>query len=230
MANIYLRVPPYVADFYRNKDENHRLKVWEPVCFEDFSYEMRLLRHRIISDKNRKFLSVLCYSQQSWNNILKGKLPQGGKTIFIRDNKQWPTPREIVALEGRTLKLNEELFDYLCIALPKEAMVGSSVIRVDSRCSIDGSTAKLLANVLRDEYYHYFYEWCVQEERVFRKKGLAVQKTDLMERFYAQYEIRMIQGARTQNTLRQMAKRLYERGKAATNRRTTIEGEYFSYT
>ena len=42
MPNIYLRVPVYVAAFYRNRDEDHPLDVWSPIIFEDYTFEKRM--------------------------------------------------------------------------------------------------------------------------------------------------------------------------------------------
>jgi hypothetical protein len=229
MANIYLRVPNYVAAFYRHRDENHPLTEWQPIEFCDFSFETRLMSISMVPDSAQKHPTVLCYSQSQWKNILAGKLPIGGKVIMIRDKDKWPTTQEIVLLEGRSVKPNEEIFDYLCIAAPKEVMVGHVTAKADSHYTLTPGAAQQLSNVLRDEYYHYYFEWCQQEERLFRKKGIELHKTDMMERFYAQYDIPVAPGSTMQNTLRQQAKRIYERGKTAHNRRTKMEGGYFDY-
>lgn len=229
MPVIYLRVPPYVAAFYRHKDEKKPLSEWDPVVFDNFSFEMQILRRGVCSDKTRRQTTVLCYSQQSWKNICSGKLPIGGKVVFRREQKSWPSCRELVALEGRSMKPNEELFDYLCIQLPSEVMIGDQVMKTDSSCSMEGPSAQRLSNVLRDEFYHYFYEWTDQEMREFRKKKLEMTKAEAMERFYAQYEIPMPKWSSMQNTMRVMLKRLFDRAKAAKNRRTEMQGEYFSY-
>ena len=229
MANIYLRVPQNVADFFRHKDEHHPLGNYEPLTFEDHEYEAILLRHGLCDDSSKKFLTVLCYSQQSWNNILKGKLPRGGKVIFNRDETVWPSAKEICALEGRSLKQHEELFDYLCIGMPKEVVVGGNTVRTDRKFSLDGQSAQKLANILRDHFYHYFKEWCVQEKELFAKRGLFISKEEMLQRFYAQYNIRISQSNREHNSLRQMAKRMFGRAEQAKNRKTKMSGEYFDY-
>ena len=229
MPNIYLRVPVYVAAFYRNRDEDHPLDVWSPIIFEDYTFENRLIRQGVCQDNDMKKLSVMCYSARAWKNICSGKLPKGGKLIFIRDEKEWPNIKEIVTLEGRSTKLNEEKFDYLCIALPREVMLGGAVMRTNASCTLQATAAMKLANVMRDEFYHHFYEWCLNEERMFRQKGVAIHKTERMERFFARYDIPMKWGNNTENTMRQMAKRLFWRSKKATVRRNEQQGDYFDY-
>lgn len=229
MANIYLRVPNYVAAFYRHRDERHPLTEWQAIEFQEFSYEMRMMKLNMIADSNHCINSMLCFSGVQWKNILAGKLPIGGKSIVIRDKEKWPTPNEIVMLEGRSLKPNDEIFDYLCIAAPKEAMIGNSIVKIDNHYTLNAFASRQLANVLREEYYHFYFEWCQQEERLFRQKGIEIHMTEMMERFYAQFDIPILPGSSMQNTLRQQAKRLYERGKTARNRRTKIEGEFFDY-
>lgn len=230
MPNIYLRVPVYVAAFYRNRDEKKHLEKAEPVEFDELSYEVWMIRQGLRPDRSKGQLTVLCYSQQSWDNIVKGKLPYGGKTIISRDPASWPSPSEICTLEGRQLKLHEEMFDYLCIAAPREALIGGNVVRVTKTFALDGKTAQKMGNHLRNEFYHYFMEWCIQEHRIFRSKGLAITKAEMMERFYAQYDIPMRPDARNINTMRILAKRLFKRAASALpNGRTPIKGDYFDY-
>lgn len=229
MANIYVRVPLYVAAFFRNADQNHRLTEWQPIDFEDFSYESTIIRQGMVDDRNKKILTVMCYSEQSWKNILRGKLPRGGKTVFIRDENKWPTAKEITALEGRSLKPNEELFDYLCISLPREMIVGGKMIRTPRSTSLDGQTAQRLANCLRNEFYQTYYEWVMQLQQQFEKRGLSISKAECMERFFAQYDIPMAQGGNQMNTMRMIVKRLFWRAERVNKHRAELNGEFFEY-
>ena len=230
MSNIYIRVPQYVAAFYRNREEDHPKGQFDPIEFDDISFESRLLKQGLRPDRSRGQMTVLCYSQQSWNNILQGKLPYGGKSILSRDPNIWPSAKEVCALEGRTLKLHEELYDYLCIALPKEALIGGRIVRITKDYALDAKTAQQMANLLRNEFYHYFMEWCIQEQRIFRQRRLVITKAEMMERFFAQYDIPIKPSARDKNAMRMLAKRLFKRAKGAqNNNRTPITGDYFDY-
>mgnify|MGYP006873053177 CR=1 FL=1 len=229
MANIYLRVPQYVAAFYRHRDFDNILTEFQPVSFEDFSFESTLIQCGMVDDSNKKILTVLCYSEQSWKNILKGKLPRGGKTVFMRVAGKWPTAREIVALEGRNLKQNEELFDYLCIALPKEIMTGGKMMKTPKTTSLDGQTAQRLANVLRNEFYQAYYEWVTQLKNQFERRGLTISKAECMERFYAQYDIPITPGTHQQESMRMAIKRLFWRSGRVNRQRKDIKEEYFDY-
>lgn len=229
MPNIYLRVPQYVAAFYRHREQNNKLSAWQPVAFEEFSFENTVLLNGMVDDSNKKVLTVLCYSEQSWKNILVGKLPRGGKTVFMRDKDKWPTPREIVTLEGRTLKQNEELFDYLCIALPREMAVGGKVIKTPRTTSLDGQTAQRLSNMLRNEFYQAYYEWVTQLKNQFDRQHMTISKAECMERFFAQYEIPITPGSRQQESLRMSIKRLSWRVEKVNKHRREQCGEYYDY-
>lgn len=230
MSNIYIRVPQYVAAFYRNRDENHPKGLFDPIEFDELSFEARLLKQGLRPDRSRGQVTVLCYSQQSWNNILQGKLPYGGKSVLNRDPNTWPTAKEICALEGRAMKLHEELFDYLCIALPREALIGGQIVRITRAFSLDAKTAQQMSNFLRNEFYHFFMEWVIQEQRIFRQRRINITKAEMMERFFAQYDIPIKPSARERNTMRMLARRLFKRAaNAQTNNRTPITGDYFDY-
>lgn len=230
MANIYLRVPEYVAAFYRNRDEKHPLERMQPVVFNCYTFEYRLLQIGSIPDKPTGPRTVMCLSQQSWSNILRGKLPYGGKVIIRRQPDDWPTPTEIATLEGRSLKRNEEKFDYICIQLPLEVMIGGVVFRTDKTFALTSKVAQQLSNVMRDEFYHYFSEWMIQEYRLFKSRGVTISKSEMMERFFAQYDIPMRNDFNSGNTMRMMMKRLsWKANESSSTERTPIEGEYFEY-
>ena len=229
MANMYLRVAHYVAQFYRNRDENNRLGPFEPITLND-NYADNVLSRSLRLDGSRGKSTVLCYSQQSWDNILKGKLPYGGTTIFVRDPKKWPTAKEICALEGRSLSLHEELFDYLCIALPTETLYNGAVIKVSKAFSLDAMTAQHLANHLRYEYNHVFSEWIIQERRLFNSRGLQLTDAEALERFLAQYNIEIAPKTSGKNSMRMAMKRMLGKTeRKQVQHRSPVGGEYFDY-
>jgi len=229
MANMYLRVAHYVAQFYRNRDENNRLGPFDPIALND-NYAENILARSLRLDGSRGKSTVLCYSQQSWENILKGKLPYGGTTIFKRDPKTWPTMKEICALEGRSLNLHEEIFDYLCIALPAETMFNGEMVKVNKAFSLDAMTAQHLANHLRYEYNHIFSEWLIQERRLFASRGLMLTDAEALERFLAQYEIKVSPKTSDKNSMRMAMKRMLGKAeKKQTQKRSPVGGEFFGY-
>ena len=120
MPNIYLRVPQYVAAFYRHRDDQHPLGEFDPVEFAAFTHEAIVIASSLILIDNPAEQSSLCYSQRVWHNILNGKPPTGGKKILQRDPKEWPSLQELCALHGRTFNDREPAFDYLCIKIPRE--------------------------------------------------------------------------------------------------------------
>lgn len=229
MANLYLRVAHYVAQFYRNRDENNRLGEFDPVVLND-NYADNILSRCLRLDGSKGKSTVMCYSQQSWDNILKGKQPYGGITVFRRDPKTWPSAKEICALEGRSLSLHEELFDYLCIALPAETLYNGEVVKVSKAFALDALTAQHLANHLRYEYCHVFSEWIIQERRLFSSRGLLLSDAEALERFLAQYDIKIAPKTSGKNSMRMAMKRMLGKAeKKYSQRRTPVGGEFFSY-
>ena len=99
MANIYIKVPWYVAWHFRGRDEKRQLTEWDAVKFTEFDHEYRTLVNnlRFIPEAQQ---SRMCFSQQAWKNILHGRKPDGGQIILQRDPKTWPTVNETAALTG----------------------------------------------------------------------------------------------------------------------------------
>lgn len=62
MPNIYLRVPQYVAAFYRHRDDEHPLGEFDPVEFAAFTHEAIVIATLIEHKKKRVERMEACMS------------------------------------------------------------------------------------------------------------------------------------------------------------------------
>lgn len=189
MANIYLRVPSYVAQFYRALDPEKVLAEAEPYKFCRFQHEYMLMQNCLILINENEQTCTWCYSQRAWRNILQGKPPTGGKVVIQRDKDCWPCTKELCAIIGEKSVAKMEAYDYLAIEIPDEIIVGDQVRLTNASYSLHQREAIQLQQLLRDEFVHTFLDWVIQDRRYCNKMGVMREIGTTIERFFERYHI-----------------------------------------
>ena len=187
MANIYLRVPWYVAAFYRGHDEEHQLTEWDPVEFADYSREYMIMENslRLLPEQVQ---SHVCYSQTAWNNILHGRRPEGGEMIIRRDPKEWPDIKDICTLIGKANHGRQSSSEYLCIKMPRTVYFNRRVHRTNQTYCLAYDVAVQLASELTRQFCYEYLEWTeYRKEYVQRQLGRKPKGNEVVEMFFTQF-------------------------------------------
>lgn len=230
MACIYLKISKYIAAYYRNRDADNRLSVWEPIVLADILHENIILTEGLHAIQTEGQGTRLCYSQRCFGNILRGRNPYTGKPVFKRDPSQWPDVNEFCAIEGRQMSKHEDVFDYLCIKIPKEIYTGKRVVLTTPSFSLDFKSAKLLEGLLRKEFYHVFADWCIQDREFCNKNGIRRSRSVTIEMFLTQYEIPVTAtDEHEKESLRRMANRWFDRAGVLPNDRVNFADPFFRH-
>ena len=229
MPNIYLRVPLYVAAFYRHRDDDHPLGEFDPVEFAAFTHEAIVIASSLMLVANPSEQSSLCYSQRVWQNILNGKPPTGGKRLLQRDPKEWPSLQELCTLHGRAFNDREPAFDYLCIRIPREIPFNGEIRKTNASYTLHFESARKLASLLRNEFYHTFADWCIQDRRSSNMAGIKRDRGEMLERFLTQYDIPVSADGREKDSLRRMANRWFEKAMILPNDRLNFNSDYLTH-
>lgn len=221
MANIYVKLPWYVAAYYRGMDEDHQLTEWEPLVFCDYTHEYVILQNnlRYIPEQN---LSRLCYSQRAWENILHGRTPDGTMLIITRDAKTWPSTQELCTLTGAALSARMQSSDYLAVQMPREVCLNKKVMRTNQCYALSYDCAQHFTQMLCQEFYHVFLDWVEQDERFCNRMGIHRKNLEVMERFLVQYNIPISVDSKEQESLRRMRNRWLENAKKRPNDRVNF--------
>lgn len=235
MNTIYLRLPQYVAAFYRGRDEEHPLREQDAVVFCEFSHEHAVLRGGLRLLPVEMQIKAHCYSQRAWHNICNGRRPEGGSRIFVRDAKVWPTSDEVFSLEPtRAVRSNEvrawkEYTDYLCIGIPTEIVVGGRVRRTNASYSLGAQDAHTLARMLCNEFYSSVLDWLIQDRRFCNQNGVRRSRVESIERFLMCYNIPVSQSNRERETLRRQINRWLRKAYQLQNDRREFSDAYFKH-
>lgn len=229
MPNIYLRIPTYVAQFYRGLDSKHLLAENEPYEFCMFQHEYIYLKNQLLLIPEDQQTCSWCYSQRAWNNIMAGRPPMGGSTIIRRDRTQWPTNNEICALIGIKSVKKMEAYEYLCVKIPDEAMFGDEVRRTNGSYSLRQNEAMKFQRMLRDEFKHTILDWIIQERRYCNQVGIHREIGQTIERFFERYYISIGSGKRERESMYKMVRRWLDEAHLLPNDRVDFSATDIHY-
>ena len=228
MANIYVRLPWYVAAFYRGLEEDNPLTEWQPYEFKEYTHEYVIMENnlRYIPEQN---LSRQCYSQRAWNNILHGKTPDGSVNVLRRDPTVWPDTNELCTLTGTSMMGKMATSDYLAVKMPREVWLNRKVYRTNQGYAFSADNAQHFIKMLSQEFYHVFLDWVEQDERYCNRMGIHRKNLEVMERFLVQYNIPISVDSTEQDTLRRMRNRWMANAKKRPNDRVNFNQVYLEH-
>ena len=208
MANIYLKVPTYVAQWYRGRiAPTPPLGEFEPVEFSPYQDEHAMMSTWLKFVPERDMEHTTCFSERMWKNMLNGKKPQGGRAIINRDPTQWLSMDEINALTGFCRNRKTDGFDYLCIAAPRTMLIGKQYRPVTGSFTLSFNNANALVRQLRHEFLRIFLRWICEELLICDKRGIRRDVVMCIDHFFYHYNMLLGTNATDRDSMRRMTKR-----------------------
>lgn len=214
MANIYLRVPTYVAQWYRGRIAPQQpLTEFEPVVFSRFQEEYAMMESWLTFVNERDMEHTSCFSERMWKNMLNGCKPQGGKPMIKRDPTQWLTMNEILFLTGTQRNRKTDGFDYLCIQAPRTMVIGGCYKQVTGSFTLPFRQTNALVKQLRREFLRVFLHWICEELFVMDRRGIQRDVVMCIDHFFYHYNMCLGTNATDRESMRRMSKRWLEEAK-----------------
>lgn len=209
MPNIYLRLPSSVVAFHRNRDDKHRLQPFVPLVLPRFTTHMAVLRDGLQAPIAKQVQFPLCYSQTEWNNMLAGRKPHGGEIVIQRDSSTWLTFQEICVLEGRKQSEASELYDFLCIQMPYEVLIGDRRMRTTASYNLTHAAAQIMQKLFVQDFQRALYEWELDTADFCIRPGMVIKRNhlDTLERFFLRYDIPVSNSRKERDSLRRQLDR-----------------------
>ena len=220
MEKIYLKVPTYVAQWYRGRvAPQPPLTEFQAVEFSPFQEEHVMMSAwlKFVSEKDIEH--TYCFSERMWKNMLSGKKPQGGKVIINREPTEWLSMDEINALTGQKKNKKTDGFDYLCICAPQTIVIGQQYKQVTSSYTLGFNQANALVRQLRNEFLRFFLHWICEELYICDKRGVRFDAKDgrdvvmCIDHFFYHYNMCLGTNGTDRDSMRRMAKRWLEQAK-----------------
>lgn len=214
MANIYLKVPTYVAQFFRGRvAPEPPLSEFMPVEFSPFQMEHVLMSSALAMVNERDCEHTMCFSERMWKNILNGRSPQSGKAIINRDPTEWPGIDEVNTVTGVKRNNKTDGFDYLCIQTPKQVVIGPMSHQVTSSFTLPFSSANQLVRQLRKEFIRILLWWVTEELLVCNRRGIQRDVIECIDHFFYHYQMCLGTNKTDRDSMRRMAMRWLEEAK-----------------
>ncbi len=207
MANIYLRTSRYVAAFMRATGDGQSLPPTKPIELSPYTPEYVVLTNglRIVPEQQQHRAS--CYSQSAWQNMLRGRLPQGGKPIINRNPNDYLTYAEVCTLEAHTNKTKTDAYEFLCISVPREVLIDGKVHRVYRSHTLDTRAAQQLRQMFRATFIRTFLDFSTRNQVFAQTNGIHRSATEILERFLMEYDIPVSHDQNERSTLRRLIQR-----------------------
>lgn len=214
MANIYLKVPTYIAQFYLGRvAPQPALSEFTPIAFSPFQQEHMIMSSALLHVNECDMEHTMCFSERMWKNILNGKKPQGGKVVLKRDPQQWPTIDEINYLTDVKKNKKTDGFDFLCIEAPKVITEGPNYKQVLPSFTLPFSPANNMVRQLRKEFLHILLYWITEELFVCARRGIHRDATMCIDHFFSHYQMCLGTNSNDRDSMRRMAMRWIEEAK-----------------
>lgn len=228
MATIYLRMPSYVAAFFRGRNEDNKLTEWDPYVFPPYSTEYKILQHglRLIPEENQ---SAQCYGQRAWNNIASGLSADGTEKVINRSRREWPTIQEICALTKKPASPKLLSTDYLCIRMPEEVVIGDRIYVSNESYALPKLVAERLASLMREDFQQILVEWVQEEEANCKSLGIRRTRLEIIERFLTRFDVPVSISQKERESLRRQVNRWIDRQRPGRMNRYGFGDEPFLY-
>lgn len=213
MANIYLKVPTAVAQWYRGRYRTPALGEMEAVELSAYQEEMAIIAADIMLVPERQMDHTLCFSERMWRNILNGRPPQGGKALLKRDVQDWPTMEEVNFLTDSAKNKKNDGYDYLCIAAPKQIVLDGRYRSVTTSYTLTQPGASQLARCMRTEFIRVMLHEILAEIALNDKRGIKRDMMSCIDRFFYRNNMCLGTNTRDRDSMRRMATRWMEEAK-----------------
>ena len=210
MTYICLKVPSYLAQFYRNRNPQSPLTEQQAVSFSPFQHEHVLMSSSLVLADGSEPANPICFPQRQWTNMLRGRQPQGGKRILQRDPEQWLTTQEVCVLINDRANAKTDGFDYLCIEIPRTILVGDQLVSTNASFVMPRDAATQLQTMMRQELVRCLVDWIRRERHWCNMKGVERDLTAVIDHFFYHYQICLGTNMRDRESLRRMASRWIE--------------------
>lgn len=209
MANIYIKVPTAVAQWYRGRYKQP-LTEFQPVVFSAYQDETAIMTNDLLLVSESQTDHTLCFSERMWKNILNGRRPQGGKALLKRDATEWPSMEEVNFLTNSTKNKKTDGYDYLCVQAPKAIMVNGIYRQVTTSFTLTAAGASELARVMRNEFIRVMLHEVCEEIALNDKRGLRRDVMSCIDRFFYRNNMCLGTNTKDRDTMRRMATRWME--------------------
>lgn len=191
MANFYLRVPHYVASYFRNKDKYHPVNVGGVVHIESDDPLWYVIHDSLCCNVNSSIHANYCFTAKQWQRMMSGYSlsEKGGIILKDRFDELTISDKEITLLTGLKVPRNDDSGEYLCIAMPKEVWHKGRIMATNTQWYLTPRGAGIVRKKMVDEFWRALFTYMDTRHDVCANKRQKFVVIECLESFMERYDI-----------------------------------------
>lgn len=195
MPNIYLRVPHYVASYFRNKNRNQRIEVGGVIDIDPSDPLYATLVDKLTCNStsvNRGY----CFCSRQWKRMMMGYAPNEANLkkqpiLAQLEDELTLSDNEVATLSGLRPPRNSDKGEYLCLAAPREICKFGQQFIVNEHWQLTDHGAKALRGMMTEEFWRALYQYLdTRREMCSNTRGRKFVVIEGLESFMERYDIR----------------------------------------
>lgn len=224
MANIYVRLPYYIASYLRNIDPAHPVPQGKPYVIEQ-SDELYMYLCEHIVPNTAHSVNKDCFTEKQWEAMRKGKYLIFREGVFMDLPRRYTDPlmvSEVYLLSGNEDKVKRDMQtmelqpdveyndEYMPFLLPRSIIRDGREQKVYSDWFLP--TISHLRSVLCDRFERSLINYIADFMANNNSSNIRCTKQEAMDRFMLKYDIRP--GQLSRDRLKKEEQRFNQRLKA----------------
>lgn len=209
MANLYLRVPHYVASYLRNKDRNDPLEVGSVITLNQSERVWVDFCEGLYPNLNLSINRAYCFCQKQWNTMMDGYSlldkatgKRRVKVLTERFDQLTLDDKEVQKLSGLSIPRGDDSGEYICINIPREAPRFGKLVPTNTFWQLRNSSAKTVRTLLVDEFWRTLYAYVDKAIDKYEAEGKDFVTINILEAFMERYDIRCSADGREREALK----------------------------
>ena len=197
MANVYIRVPHYVASYLRNKDRNKPLEVGSVISLNQSERVWVDFCEGLYPNLNLSINRAYCFCQKQWNTMMDGYSlldrntgKRRTKVLEERFDQLTLDDKEVQKLSGLSIPRNDDSGEYICISIPREAMRYGKVVPTNANWQLRDTPANAVRTHLVNEFWRALYAYVDKARDKCTSGGKDFVFIEVLESFMERYDIR----------------------------------------
>lgn len=189
MANFYIRVPFYVASYYRNKDKTSPIPVGGIVYIESDDPLWYTISENLVCNSGNIVHKNYCFSSKQWQKMMKGSTLSDKKTDITRMDELTISDDEIKVLAGLPVPRNDNSGEYLCVAMPREVYHSGRIMATNTLWFLSPRGAGKVRKAMVDEFWRALFTYTDTRRDVCANKRHKYVVIEGLESFMERYDI-----------------------------------------
>ena len=109
-------------------------------------------------------------------------------------------------------RYKRDSYDFLCIQIPREVFDGEEVVRTSKSFTLDTKAANDLRRAMRQMFIRTLMEFDKKNKAFAKAKGFRRTDVEIMERFFAKYDIPVSHDQKERDSIRRQMHRWKKEG------------------